>query len=144
MMMGEYAHALDDKGRIVLPARFRDAFPENRLVVTKGLDGCLWLYPMAEWATMVEKLGRLPMTDPSARAFVRLFMAGAQEVEIDRQFRMTVPPRLREYAGMEKDVVLIGLTTRAELWSAERWARYQAETQAGYETMAEKMAELGL
>ncbi|MCL6563487.1 MAG: division/cell wall cluster transcriptional repressor MraZ [Firmicutes bacterium] len=143
MMMGEYSHTLDDKGRIVLPSRFREDF-HDRLVMTKGFDGCLLLYPLPEWEKMVQKIQALPMTDPNARAFVRLFMAGAQEVELDRQYRMTVPPRLREYAGMEKEVVLIGLTTRAELWAAERWASYQASTEAGYEAMAEKMAELGL
>ncbi|MHB1611708.1 MAG: division/cell wall cluster transcriptional repressor MraZ [Sulfobacillus sp.] len=142
MMMGEYVHALDDKGRIILPARLRDDL-QDHFVMTKGLDGCLFFYPMDEWHKMEERLRALPMTNANARAFARLFLAGAQDVEVDRQFRITVPPRLREYAGVQKDVVLVGVSNRVELWAQERWTEYQTSAQSGYEDVAEKMADFG-
>lgn len=140
--MGEYTHALDDKGRMVIPARLRDDLASH-FVMTKGLDGCLFLYPMTEWQKLEDKLKALPLTNASARAFARLFLAGAQDVEVDRQFRVTVPPRLREYAGVIKDVVLIGVSNRVELWALERWTAYQDEAQKGYEDVAEKMVDFG-
>jgi MraZ protein len=111
--------------------------------MTKGLDGCLFLYPMAEWGKLEERLKALPMTNANARAFQRLFLAGAQDVEVDRQFRVTIPPRLREYAHVAKEVVLVGVSNRVELWSLENWQTYQTEAQVGYEDVAEKMAEFG-
>lgn len=141
-MMGEYVHTLDEKGRIIIPARFREDL-SDRFVITKGLDGCLFLYPTGEWAKLSEKLRALPMTNRGARAFTRLFLAGAQEAEMDKQSRITIAPRLREYAGMEKDVVLVGVSNRAELWAEERWQAYQDETAADYEKLAEAMVELG-
>lgn len=140
--MGEFSHALDDKGRITIPARLREDL-NNHFVMTKGLDGCLFLYPMAEWSKMEERLKALPMTNANARAFQRLFLAGAQDVEIDRQARVTVPPRLRDYAGVIKDVVLVGVSNRVELWALEKWQAYQTEAQAGYEDVAEKMVDFG-
>lgn len=142
MMMGEYSHALDEKGRITIPARLRDDL-ENHFVMTKGLDGCLFLYPMDEWRKMEERLKALPMTNANARAFQRLFLAGAQDVEVDRQFRVTIPPRLREYAEVVKDVVLVGVSSRVELWSQEKWQSYQQDAQQGYEDVAEKMVDFG-
>lgn len=142
MMMGEYAHSLDDKGRITIPARFREDL-SDRFVITKGLDGCLFLYPMGEWSKLSEKLKALPMTNRGARAFTRLFLAGAQEAEMDKQSRVHISPRLREYAGMEKDVILVGVSNRAELWAAARWEAYQGETAEDYEKLAEEMVELG-
>lgn len=140
--MGEYSHALDDKGRIIIPARLRDDL-DNHFVMTKGLDGCLFLYPMEEWRKMEERLKALPMTNANARAFQRLFLAGAQDVDVDRQFRVTIPPRLREYAGILKEVVLVGVSSRVELWAQEKWHAYQAAAQEGYEDVAEKMVDFG-
>lgn len=142
MMMGESSHSLDDKGRIIIPSRLREELRE-RFVMTKGLDGCLFFYPMDEWSTMEERLKALPMTNANARAFARLFLAGAQEVEIDRQYRITIPPRLREYGAVDKDVVLVGVSNRVELWAEERWRTYQDTAQAGYEDVAEKMGDFG-
>ncbi|MDA8194818.1 MAG: division/cell wall cluster transcriptional repressor MraZ [Thermaerobacter sp.] len=142
MMMGEFSHALDDKGRITIPSRFRDDLLTH-FVMTKGLDGCLFLYPMSNWQKLEAKLRALPTSNANARAFQRLFLAGAQDVEADKQFRVTIPPRLREYAAVVKDVVLVGVSDRVELWSEERWAAYQTEAQQGYEDVAEKMAEFG-
>lgn len=140
--MGEFSHALDEKGRIIIPARLRDDL-DAHFVMTKGLDGCLFLYPMGEWKKLEERLKALPLTNASARAFQRLFLAGAQDVEVDRQSRVTIPPRLREYAAVVKEVVLVGVSNRVELWALERWQAYQTQAQAGYEDVAEKMVEFG-
>jgi MraZ protein len=142
MMMGEFSPGLDDKGRIIIPARFRDDL-HDRFVMTKGLDGCLFFYPMVEWGRLEDRLRALPMTNQEARAFTRLFLAGAQDVELDKQSRVTIPSRLREYAQIDRECVLIGVSNRAELWSPERWEQYQQDTQAEYETLAEKMVDLG-
>ncbi len=142
VMMGEYVHALDEKGRFIVPARLRDDLG-TRFVMTKGLDGCLFLYPLAEWSKLEERLKALPLTNANARAFARLFLAGAQDVEADRQYRVTVPPRLRDYAGAVKEIVLVGVSNRVELWALDRWERYQQEAQAGYEAVAEKMVDFG-
>ncbi|AUW94382.1 division/cell wall cluster transcriptional repressor MraZ [Sulfobacillus sp. hq2] len=142
MLMGEYEHSLDDKGRVTIPSRLRDDL-QTHFVITKGLDGCLFLYPMEEWGKMEERLKSLPMTNANARAFARLFLAGAQDVEVDKQFRVVIPPRLREHAGIEKEVVLVGVSTRVELWARERWEGYQAEAQTSYEEIAEKMVDFG-
>lgn len=142
MLMGEYEHSLDEKGRVTIPSRLRDDL-QTHFVITKGLDGCLFLYPMEEWGKMEERLKSLPMTNANARAFARLFLAGAQDVEVDKQFRVVIPPRLREHAGIEKEVVLVGVSTRVELWARERWEGYQAEAQTSYEEIAEKMVDFG-
>lgn len=142
MMMGESSHSLDDKGRIIIPSRLREELRE-RFIMTKGLDGCLFFYPMDEWATMEERLKALPMTNANARAFARLFLAGAQDIEVDRQYRITIPPRLREYGAVQKEVVLVGVSNRVELWAEERWRAYQETAQAGYEDVAEKMGDFG-
>ena len=142
VMMGEFSHSLDDKGRITIPARLREDL-DAHFVMTKGLDGCLFLYPMGEWHKLEERLKALPLTNANARAFQRLFLAGAQDVEMDRQSRVTIPPRLREFAGVNKDVVLVGVSNRVELWSQENWQTYQTKAQAGYEDVAEKMVDFG-
>ena len=139
--MGEYNHTIDTKGRLIIPSKFREALGEE-FVVTKGLDGCLFVYDNKEWAAFEEKLNSLPLTNKDARQFVRFFLAGAAMAEVDKQGRILVPSVLREFAGLEKEVVLIGVASRVEIWSKERW-----ENAASYEDMeeiAEHMAELGL
>lgn len=141
MFMGEYNHTVDAKGRLIIPSKFRESLGET-FVVTKGLDGCLFVYDNKEWTLFEEKLKSLPLTNKDARKFVRFFLAGAAEVEVDKQGRILLPANLREYAGMEKDVVLIGVASRVEIWSRERY-----EGTAAYEDMdeiAEHMSELGL
>jgi len=142
MMMGEFSPGIDEKGRIIIPARFREEL-HDRFVITKGLDGCLFFYPMGEWSRLEERLRALPMTNQGARAFTRLFLAGAQDVEMDKQSRITIPGRLREYAEIDKECVLVGVSNRAELWSAVNWQRYQEATQEDYEKLAEQMVDLG-
>lgn len=141
MFMGEYNHTIDAKGRLIIPSKFREALGDV-FVVTKGLDGCLFVYDNAEWNVFEEKLKSLPLTNKDARQFVRFFLAGAAEVEVDKQGRILVPNVLREFAELNKDVVLIGVASRIEIWSKERF-----DGMATYEDMdeiAEHMAELGL
>lgn len=141
MFMGEYNHTIDTKGRLIIPSKFREALGDT-FVVTKGLDGCLFVYDNEEWNTFEEKLKALPITNKEARQFVRFFLAGAAEVEVDKQGRILVPNILREFAQISKDVVLIGVASRIEIWSKERF-----EDTAAYEDMdeiAEHMAQLGL
>ncbi len=141
MFMGEYNHTIDAKGRLIVPSKFRETLGDT-FVVTKGLDGCLFVYDNEEWSIFEEKLKSLPITNKEARQFVRFFLAGAAEVEVDKQGRILVPNVLREFAELNKDVVLIGVASRIEIWSKERF-----NGMAAYEDMdeiAEHMAELGL
>lgn len=141
MFMGEYNHTIDAKGRLIIPSKFREVLGDE-FVVTKGLDGCLFVYENKEWTVFEEKLKSLPLTNKDARQFARFFLAGAASVEVDKQGRILVPSVLREFGGLDKDVVLIGVASRIEIWSKERW-----EGSLPYEDMddiAEHMAELGL
>ncbi len=141
MFMGEYNHTIDAKGRLIIPSRLRDALGDE-FVVTKGLDGCLFAYPKEEWSAFEEKLGALPLTNSNARKFSRFFLAGAAVAELDKQGRILIPPVLREFAKLEKEVVLVGVSRRVEIWSKERWA--EANTFDDVEEIAEHMEGLGL
>ena len=141
MFMGEYNHTIDAKGRLIIPSRFRDLLGEE-FVLTRGLDGCLSIYPMDEWAAFEEKLRALPLTNKNARTFSRFFVAGATSCELDKQGRILVPATLREFAGLEKDVVLTGNINRIEIWSKEKW-----NENSNYDDMdaiAESMEEMGI
>ena len=141
MFMGEYNHTIDAKGRLIIPSKFRETLGDE-FVVTKGLDGCLFVYDNKEWSAFEEKLKSLPLTNKDARQFVRFFLAGATLAEVDKQGRILVPAVLREFAALEKEVVLIGVASRVEIWSKERWE--DAASYDDVETIAEHMAELGL
>ncbi|MDD2422429.1 MAG: division/cell wall cluster transcriptional repressor MraZ [Heliobacteriaceae bacterium] len=143
MFMGEYQHTVDAKGRLFIPARFREALGE-RFVATKGLDGCLFVYPLEEWKRLEAKLKGLPFTRADARAFQRFFFSGAAECEVDRQGRILIPVHLREYAALTKEAVVIGVSTRVEIWSHERWQGYNAETATSYEEVAEHLVDFDL
>jgi len=138
MFMGEYSHTVDAKGRVFMPARFREELGE-KFIVTKGLDHCLFVFPQKEWHVIEEKIKALPFTNQDARAFVRLFFAGAAEGEQDKQGRVLLPNHLREYAKIDKEVVIVGVGTRVEIWSQELWTNYCNGAQAAYEEIAEKM-----
>jgi MraZ protein len=141
MFMGEYNHTIDAKGRLIIPAKFRELLGEE-FVLTRGLDGCIWIYPMDEWAAFEEKLKSLPLTVKNARAFARFFVAGAAYGELDKQGRVLVPGSLREFAHLDKDVVLAGNLSRIEVWSKEKW-----NENCNYDDMdsiAESMQELGI
>ena len=112
--MGEYNHTIDTKGRLIVPSKFREALGDE-FVVTKGLDGCLFVYDNKEWSAFEEKLKALPLMNKESRKFVRFFLAGAANVEVDKQGRILIPSVLREFAGLDKDVVLVGVASRIEI-----------------------------
>ena len=141
MFMGEYNHIIDAKGRLIIPARFRELLGEE-FILTKGLDGCLSIYPMDAWEAFETKLRALPLTNKNARTFTRFFVAGATNCELDRQGRILVPQTLREFAGLEKEVVLTGNLDRIEIWSKEKWSE-----NCNYDDMdsiAEVMQDMGI
>ena len=141
MFMGEYNHIIDAKGRLIIPARFRELLGEE-FILTKGLDGCLSIYPMDAWEAFETKLRALPRTNKNARTFTRFFVAGATNCELDRQGRILVPQTLREFAGLEKEVVLTGNLDRIEIWSKEKWSE-----NCNYDDMdsiAESMQDMGI
>ncbi len=143
MFMGEYLHTIDGKGRVIIPARFREALGE-RFIATKGLDHCLFVYPMSEWTTLEQKLRTLPFTQQDVRAFVRFFFSGATECEVDKQGRILLPANLREYAQLVKDIVLVGVSTRVEIWSQALWADYSKQAETAYASAAESLVNLGI
>lgn len=143
MLIGEYEHTLDVKGRIIMPAKLRENMNE-KFVITKGLDGCLFGFPMSEWTSFEEKLKSLPITNKDARDFVRFFLSGAVESEIDKQGRFLIASNLREYASMEKEVIIIGVGTRIEFWSKARWKKYNSIDNISTEDFAENMVMLGI
>ena len=141
MFMGEYNHIIDAKGRLIIPARFRELLGVE-FILTKGLDGCLSIYPMDAWEAFETKLRALPLTNKNARTFTRFFVAGATNCELDRQGRILVPQTLREFAGLEKEVVLTGNLDRIEIWSKEKWSE-----NCNYDDMdsiAESMQNIGI
>ena len=140
MFMGEYQHTIDPKGRIIVPAKIRCELGE-KFIITKGLDSCLFVYPEQEWKMLEEKLKKLPFTNKNARNFSRFFFSGATEVEFDKQGRVLIPTPLRNHAMLDKEVVIIGVASRLEIWDKDSWERYNAETQAEYEDLAEKMMD---
>ncbi len=141
MFMGEYSHSIDAKGRLIVPSKFREQLG-NEFVVTKGLDGCLFVYSNAEWQRIEENLREKPLTSKDARMFVRFFFAGAASCEVDKQGRILLPANLREYAGIERDVVSLGVYSRVEIWSKERYMEHNDF--ADMDDIAEHMAELGI
>ncbi|MFA5575996.1 MAG: division/cell wall cluster transcriptional repressor MraZ [Tissierellaceae bacterium] len=143
MFIGEYQHSLDNKGRIIIPSKFRTELGEE-FVMTKGLDNCLFVYPKDEWEILEGKLKTLPLTNRDARAFVRFFFSGASECELDKQGRALIPTNLREHSRLDKDVVVIGVSSRIEIWSKEEWNSYNSDDSLSYDSIAEKMAELGI
>ena len=143
MFLGEYRHTIDNKGRLIIPARFRELLGE-KFVITKGLDNCLFVYPEAEWGRIAMKLQDLPFTREDARAFTRLFLAGACESEVDGQGRTLLPLNLRHFAGMSKDVCLIGVGSRFEIWDMDRWGNYTQRSEREFGDIANKMADLGI
>lgn len=142
MFIGEYQHSLDNKNRMIIPSKFREGLG-NSFVLTKGLDGCLYAYPKEEWQKLENKLKELPLTSKDARAFVRFFFSGATEIEVDKQGRALIPQNLIEYGCVNKDIVSIGVSTRVEIWSKEKWVDYN-EQNIDFEEIAERMSELGI
>ncbi len=143
MFFGEYNHTIDTKGRVSIPAKYREQLGES-FILTKGLDNCLFIYTLEEWKVLENKLKQLPLTNKDARAFVRFFFSGATECELDNQGRIRIPNNLREYANLEKEAVMIGVATRIEVWSQTEWQEYNSDANLSYDEIASKMAELGI
>ena len=141
MFMSEYSHTIDPKGRLIVPSKFREQLGDV-FVVTKGMDGCLFVYANEEWAAFEEKLTGLPLINKEARQFARFFMAGAAMVEVDKQGRILLPANLRAFAGLDKDVVLVGVGSRIEIWSRENWE--SMDTDSSMDDISKAMESLGL
>jgi MraZ protein len=143
MFIGEYQHNMDDKGRVAVPAKFR-ALLKDGVVVTKGLDDCLFVYPTKQWASIAEKLAKLPFAKSDSRAIGRMMLAGAMEVEFDNQGRITLPDYLRKFAVLNKNVIIAGLYDRLEIWDEVKWNKYKSGTEKNSSKIAEALGELGV
>ena len=143
MFIGEYEHTVDVKGRIIMPSKLRENIGE-KFIITKGLDKCLFAYSKSEWTNFEEKLKTLPLTNKNARDFVRFFLSGAVECEIDKQGRFLVPANLRTYANIDKEIVIIGVGTRLEIWDKSSWTNYSSEENISADEIAENMTMLGI
>lgn len=143
MFIGEYHHTIDEKGRLAVPAKFRQDLAQGA-VVTRGLDSSLFLLPWEEWGKFTDKLSNLPLGRASSRAFTRLMLAGAMEVKLDKQGRFVIPDYLRKYAGISKTAVIVGVNSRIELWDKSAWETYTAQTEEDASEIAEQLGELGI
>jgi len=143
MFIGEYTHNIDDKGRLAIPSKFRTKLGKGA-VVTRGLDGCLWLFSMTEWAKIAPKLANMPLTQSKSRAFARLMLAGAMDVAMDKQGRVNLPVYLRQYAALKGGVVAAGLFSRIELWDEKTWRSYSRRTEKASDEIAEQISDLGI
>ena len=141
MFLGRYAHTIDAKGRIAVPARFREELAGG-VVLTRGIDRCLALYPMAAWQPLAEKVSALPISDPDARIFRRMVFAEAIDLELDGQGRILLPPDLRRYAEIERDAFVVGVNSSIEIWSPARWESVTAVMDADGAAIAQRLASL--
>lgn len=142
MFIGEYSHSLDEKGRMSVPAKFRDELAKG-LILTRGLDGCLWLYTEAEWEKIAEQVSELPITQKNARSFGRFILSGAMDLKLDKVGRVNVPKYLADYAGIKNKVVVTGMHNRLEIWAEEKWSEFKKEMESNSEEVAENLAEIG-
>ena len=143
MFRGEYSHTVDAKGRLIIPLKFREQLGEE-CIVTRGLDGCLFIFESGEWEAYEEKLRKLPMTNKNARSFVRFLSGGATPCVLDKQGRILLPATLRKFAGIEKDVILAGLPNRIEVWSEQKWNENNNYEEIDMDEIAGHLTELGL
>ena len=144
MFYGEYEHTLDRKGRIIVPSKFREALKEHYIelfFVTRGLDKCLFMFAEDEWKTQEQKFKSMPFTKSEFRRFNRLYFSGAAELVPDKQGRILIPSYLKDYAGIKRDVYLIGVSNRIEIWSRESWKDYYSTSKDSFEEVAEKLIE---
>lgn len=143
MLMGEFQHNIDAKGRIIIPAKLREDLG-SKFVITRGLDGCVFGYPLDNWEKIQEKLKQLPLAKKEARAFTRFFYSAAAEAEIDKQGRINIPTTLVNYANLEKECLVLGVSDRIEIWSKEKWENVSSEIEESFEEIAEDMLDFGL
>lgn len=138
MFFGTFTPRLDDKGRLILPAKFREGLGEG-LVVTRGQERCLYVWPAEEFAEFTRQLSQAPMTVKGSRDFVRMLFAGASDEQPDKQGRITIPPMLRDYASLGRDCVVIGAMNRIEIWDAAAWERYSTEQESQFSNLSEEL-----
>lgn len=138
--MGEFQHSIDDKGRIIIPVKFRELLGAS-FVATRGLDSCIFVYPMEEWGIMEQKLKSLSLMKSDARAFSRFFFSGATECVWDKQGRVNLPVNLRQYAKLDKDCVILGVSNRVEIWNKELWEQYFEQSEESFNEIAEKLVD---
>jgi len=143
MFIGEYKYNLDVKNRLALPSKFRKLF-NGRVVITKGLDNCLFVYTSKEWTKLAEKLANLPFSQAKSRAFSRMMLAGAMDVKVDKQGRVILPDYLKEFAGLNKKTVIAGLYNRLEVWDEKMWNKYQKSSEKDSTDIAEGLSDLGI
>lgn len=143
MFIGEYQHSIDPKKRLAVPSKFRVEL-KNKVVVTRGLDKCLFIYPIKVWEELANKLGTMPVGESATRSFIRLQLAGAVDVEVDKQGRILIPDYLKDYAGLEKNVVIAGIYNRLEIWDEEKWKSYKKDAEKNTDEIAEQLGKLGV
>ncbi|MDI6689884.1 MAG: division/cell wall cluster transcriptional repressor MraZ [Actinomycetota bacterium] len=143
MFSGEFHHTLDSTGRLILPAEFRDALADG-LFIAKGMEKCLFIFSRKEWLQLADKIRLLPLTKKDARQFSRCFFSGAKEGILDKQGRVLIPDHLRKYAGLNKDVVIIGVSNRLEIWNREKWETYRKQAEKSYAEVAEHLPEFSI
>lgn len=143
LLTGEYIHSIDSKGRLIVPSKFREILGDD-FVITKGLDGCLFLYPVDEWKVFEQKLRTLPLTNKNARTFTRFFLGSAVDGTLDKQGRVLISSALRSFAGLDKEVVLVGVLERVEIWDKAKWDENNAVVEENMDDIASQMEELGL
>ncbi|RZT23044.1 MULTISPECIES: division/cell wall cluster transcriptional repressor MraZ [Fictibacillus] len=143
MFMGEYQHSIDEKGRMIIPSKFREELG-TEFILTRGLDQCVFGYPLNEWKVIEEKLKALPFTKKDARAFTRFFFSGAAECQLDKQGRVNIASPLRDYAKLEKDCVVIGVSNRIEIWSKSVWEEYFSKSEDSFGEIAESLMDFDL
>ncbi len=143
MFIGQYSHLIDPKKRLAVPSKFRKQLGA-KVVITRGIDNCLFVYPMNDWNELAEKLSKLPINKSNTRAFSRLMLAGAMDTEIDSQGRILIPDYLKEYAALKDKVIIAGLYNRLEIWDEEVWNNYKSVTEKESSNIAEQMGELGV
>jgi MraZ protein len=143
MFMGEYQHSIDEKGRMIIPSKFREELG-TEFILTRGLDQCVFGYPLSEWKVIEEKLKALPFTKKDARAFTRFFFSGAAECQLDKQGRVNIVSPLRDYAKLEKDCVVIGVSNRIEIWSKSVWEEYFSKSEDSFGEIAESLMDFDL
>ena len=142
MLIGEFQHKIETKGRLIMPAKFRSELGQQ-FVITRGLDGCLFGYPMESWMALQEKLKQLPLAKKDARKFTRFFYSAATEVEIDKQGRVNIPQNLIDFAKIDKECRVIGVSDRIEIWSSDQWDSFAEEAEEDFEAIAEEMIDFG-
>ena len=143
MFIGEYSYSIDEKKRLAIPTKFRKLLGQ-KAVITRGLDNCLFLYPMKEWQKLADKLSKLPLSQADARGFARLMLIGAMDVNLDNLGRILVPDYLKKYGSLKKKVVIAGVFNRLEIWDEKKWEEYKERTEAGMGDIAERLGELGV